>query len=207
MRSLERHRDAGAYALGVLDRADAFRFEDHLMDCPHCRAIVDELALPARMLRAHGRTLPPAPGPLLLDRLLGEAARSRRVRRKRWLGAAAAALALAVAAPAAAVLTSEGPAPLRAAATDERGELAAVLTARAYAWGTAVDLRVRDTAGRRVCELVAVGVDGGEETVTTWRGHGRALTTHGGTGLGPDRIARFEVRAAGGARLLTLRPH
>ncbi|MEV0505270.1 hypothetical protein AB0I84_47910, partial [Streptomyces spectabilis] len=83
----------------------------------------------------------------------------------------------------------------------------AVLTARPYAWGTAVDLRVRDAAGRRVCTLVAVGADGAEETVTTWRGAGRALTTHGGTGLGPDRIDHFEVRAAGGARLLTLRPH
>ncbi|QDQ14941.1 zf-HC2 domain-containing protein [Streptomyces spectabilis] len=207
MRSLERHRDAGAYALGVLDRADAFRFEDHLMDCPHCRARVDELALPAGMLRAHGRDLPPVPGPLLLDRLLGEAARSRRLRRRWWLGGVAAGVALAVAAPTAAVLTSEGPAPLRAAATDARGELAAVLTARPYAWGTAVDLRVRDAAGRRVCALVAVGVDGDEETVTTWRGTERALTTRGGTGLGPDRIDHFEVRAAGGARLLTLRPH
>ncbi|MEV0443264.1 zf-HC2 domain-containing protein [Streptomyces spectabilis] len=206
MRSLERHRDAGAYALGVLDRADAFRFEDHLMDCPHCRAEVDELALPARMLRAYGRELPPVPDPLLLDRLLGEAARSRRLRRRARLGAVAAGLALA-AAPTAAVLTPADPAPLRAAATDARGDLAAVLTARPYAWGTAVDLRVRDAAGRRVCTLVAVGADGAEETVTTWRGAGRALTTHGGTGLGPDRIDHFEVRAAGGARLLTLRPH
>ncbi|MGQ4427661.1 zf-HC2 domain-containing protein, partial [Streptomyces violaceoruber] len=36
MRSLERHRDVGAYALGVLDEAEAFRFEDHLMECPRC---------------------------------------------------------------------------------------------------------------------------------------------------------------------------
>ncbi|MFI8932271.1 zf-HC2 domain-containing protein [Streptomyces sp. NPDC053474] len=207
MRSLERHRDAGAYALGVLDPADAFRFEDHLEDCPRCRAGVDDIALPARLLRAHGRVLPPVPGPLLLDRLVGEAARCRRVRRRRWLGALAAGLALAVAVPAAAVLTADGPAPLRAAATDARGELTAVLTARAAAGGTAVDLRVRDTAERRVCALVAVGRDGAEETVTTWRGPGRALTTHGGAGLGPDRIEHFEVRAADGARLLTLRPH
>ena len=37
MRSLERHRDVGAYALGVLDEAEAFRFEDHLMECPSVR--------------------------------------------------------------------------------------------------------------------------------------------------------------------------
>ena len=28
MRSLERHRDVAAYALGVLSEAEAFRFED-----------------------------------------------------------------------------------------------------------------------------------------------------------------------------------
>ena len=37
MRSLERHRDVGAYALGVLDEADTFRFEDHLRSVPAAR--------------------------------------------------------------------------------------------------------------------------------------------------------------------------
>jgi len=37
MRSLERHHDAGAYALGLLDAADTFRFEDHLGRCPAAR--------------------------------------------------------------------------------------------------------------------------------------------------------------------------
>ena len=39
MRSQETHRDVAAYALGVLDEADAFRFEDHLMECPRCAAL------------------------------------------------------------------------------------------------------------------------------------------------------------------------
>ena len=42
MRSLERHRDVAAYALGVLNEAEAFRFEDHLMECPRCAAHVTE---------------------------------------------------------------------------------------------------------------------------------------------------------------------
>ncbi|MDP9685747.1 hypothetical protein J2S47_006249 [Streptomyces griseoviridis] len=37
MRSLERHRHAGAYALGVLDERDAFRFEDHPRGAPGAR--------------------------------------------------------------------------------------------------------------------------------------------------------------------------
>ncbi|WP_190140505.1 zf-HC2 domain-containing protein, partial [Streptomyces longispororuber] len=92
MRSLERHHDAGAYALGVLDAADAFRFEDHLMDCPACRARLTELAAPVRLLRAHRGPLPepPAPGPALLGRLLTAVAHARGTRRRQWLGALAA---------------------------------------------------------------------------------------------------------------------
>ncbi|MEI5103057.1 zf-HC2 domain-containing protein [Streptomyces sp. PmtG] len=220
MRSLEPHRDVGAYALGVLDRADAFRFEDHLVDCPRCRLSLDELALPAGLLRTHGGALPlgapPAPGPRLLDRLLGEAGRVRRVRRRCWLWSFAAGVALAVAVPTAVVLRPEGPAPLRIAATDAHGRMSAVLTAWERPWGTEVDLRVRDgAAGRRVCELVAVGRDGAEETVTTWHGPGRALAVSGGTAHRLARVDRFEVRVRGGVgagvgvgvlTVLTLRP-
>ncbi|MEU2563091.1 zf-HC2 domain-containing protein [Streptomyces longispororuber] len=208
MRSLERHHDAGAYALGVLDAADAFRFEDHLVDCPACRARLAELAPPVRLLHAHRGALPapPAPGPALLGRLLTAAAHARRARRRQWLGALAAGAVLAVAAPAAAVLAPDGAAPARLAAAGSRGGMSAALTARERAWGTEAVLRVRDPARRGVCVLVAVGRDGAEETVTTWRAPGRPLATHGGTALRPDRIDRFEVRGTGGARLLTLRP-
>ncbi|WP_030572288.1 zf-HC2 domain-containing protein [Streptomyces aureocirculatus] len=213
MRPLERHRDAGAYALGVLDEADRFRFEDHLMECGPCRARVADLGLPARALRAHGRSVPyvldpAAPGAPLLGRLLDTTGRARRLRRRRWFGAVAAGVALAAVGPTAAVLdTGGGPRPLRAAAHDGRTGVAAVLTAREQAWGTEVGLQVRDGGPARVCELVAVGTDGSRDVVTTWRGPGREMETDGGTGLPPEGIERFEVRAVGGGRLLTLRPH
>ncbi|MFD9909487.1 anti-sigma factor family protein [Streptomyces sp. NPDC059063] len=206
MRSLERHRDAGAYALGVLDDADAFRFEDHLMDCARCRARLDELDLPVRLLRSYGPAPAPltAPDPRLLDRLVDVAGRARRVRRRRWVGAVVAGVVLAVAGPTAAVLTSGGPE--RVAASGVRGEVSAVLTARGRSWGTEVGLRVRDLAGPRTCRLVAVGVDGSEETVTTWRAVGRVVNTVGSTGLRPEGVARYEIRTLDGARLLTLPP-
>lgn len=223
MRSLERHRDAGAYALGVLDKADAFRFEDHLTECVHCRERVSELAAPARLLRTHGRSVAhvfdpaAAPGPHLLDRLVVETGRVRRAHRRRWLCAVAAGVVLAVVGPAAAVLSAGGgDAAVRVAAHDGRSGMAAVLTARERAWGTEVGIQVRDGgAGRRVCELVAVGDDGSREVVTTWRAPGpaepgrsvqREWETRGGTALSPDRIDRFEVRDDEGERLLTLRP-
>ncbi|GGS20657.1 membrane protein [Streptomyces aureoverticillatus] len=216
MRSLERHRDAGAYALGVLDEADTFRFEDHLVDCAHCRARLSELALPTRLLKTYGGSVPYAfdpaaavPGPRLLDRLLDETGRVRRVRRRRWVGAVAAGVVLAVVGPAAAVMSAGGgeDGALRVAARDGRSGMAAVVTARGRAWGTEVGLRVRDPGRGRACELVAVGTDGSRDVVTTWRAPGRAMETTGGTGLRPERIDHFEVRATdGGKHLLTLRP-
>ncbi|MDG4865862.1 hypothetical protein P8605_47700, partial [Streptomyces sp. T-3] len=59
-----------------------------------------------------------------------------------------------------------------------------------------------------VCELVAVGADGTEETVTTWRvsaRHPAPVLTRGGASLRPGEIDRFEVRAEDGQRLVTLR--
>lgn len=40
----EQHADVGAYALGLLDDADATRFETHLAGCELCMAELDSLA-------------------------------------------------------------------------------------------------------------------------------------------------------------------
>ncbi|MFK0115668.1 zf-HC2 domain-containing protein [Streptomyces sp. NPDC090994] len=213
MRSLERHRDAGAYALGVLDERDAFRFEDHLMGCPRCTATVTGLRPVARQLLLYRGATPRAvhpfagPGPLLLDRLLSEvAARHRAARRRLWC-ATAAALVCAVAAPGAALLATRGEGAVRVAATDERSGVWARVTAENRPWGSGVEIEVKDGAGPRPCRLVAVGRDGSETTVAGWNvpGHGtRATTVRGGAALHPDQIARYEVRTSGGERLVTL---
>ncbi|GAA1886141.1 zf-HC2 domain-containing protein [Streptomyces durmitorensis] len=224
MRSLERHRDAGAYALGVLDAADTFRFDDHLMDCPACRALVEELGPAAQQLAAYDRVTPPhveplaVPGPGLVDRLLAESGRLRRAGRRRWLCAVAASVVLALAAPATAVLRSGGPGPEQITARDGRTGVSATLTARGRDWGTDIGLRIRDVhGGARVCELVAVGTDGSEQTVTTWKVPAAehadgpaaeppaALSTRGGAAMAREDIARYEVRTTDGQRLLTLR--
>ncbi|MGV9572198.1 zf-HC2 domain-containing protein, partial [Streptomyces nigra] len=76
MRSLERHRDVAAYALGVLSEAEAFRFEDHLMECPQCTAHVTEFGPVTRQLMLYRRSTPrfvhpmAQPGPQMLNRLL-----------------------------------------------------------------------------------------------------------------------------------------
>jgi anti-sigma factor RsiW len=216
MRSLERHRDVGAYALGVLDEADAFRFEDHLMECPRCAAQVTEFGPATRQLMLYRSSTPrlvhplAEPGPRMLDRLLSEVAARNRASRRRLLLALAASVVFAVSAPAIALVAEDGGgSAVSIAATDERSGVWAQVTAEDRAWGSHVELKVKDGAGPRACHLVVVGRDGSEETVTTWgvpRHDARPNTMLGGSALHPGEIARYEVRAADGEHLVTLKP-
>ncbi|KOX51819.1 zf-HC2 domain-containing protein [Streptomyces sp. NRRL F-7442] len=213
MRSLERHGDVGAYALGVLEEAEAFRFEDHLMECPRCATQVTEFGPATRQLMLYRKATPrvvhplAGPGPRLLDRLLSEVATRHRAGRRRVLYAVAAAVVCAVAGPGAVLYASQGERTAPLTATDARSGVWARVTAEDETWGTGVRLEVRDGTGPRSCRLVAVGRDGSEQTVTSWTvpGHGdRSHTVRGGAALHPDEIDRYEVRTADGGRLVTL---
>ncbi|MDH6627785.1 anti-sigma factor RsiW [Streptomyces sp. LBL] len=217
MRSLEKHGDVGAYALGVLDEAEAFRFEDHLMECPRCAAQVTEFGPVTRQMLLYRRATPRAvhpmaqPGPRMLEGLLGEVAARHRARRRRLLFVVAAAVVFAVAGPGIAVLAQgadQAPKDVRVTATDERSGVWAQITTEDEAWGSDVEITVKDGAGPRTCRLIAVGVDGSEETVTTWnvsRHDARPNTMHGGSTLHSDQIDHYEVRTSAGERLVTLK--
>ncbi|MEU3344752.1 zf-HC2 domain-containing protein [Streptomyces sp. NPDC006700] len=213
MRSLERHRDAGAYALGMLDEADAFRFEDHLAECPRCAAHVTEFGPTTRQLMLYRRATPrfvhpmTRPGPGLLDRLVGEVARRRRAGRRRFLYGLAASVVLAVCGPAVAAVAGHHGGPARYAATDATTGVWAEIRAADRDWGSDLEVRVRDGAGPHSCRLVVVGRDGSEQTVTTWNvlAHDTGTSTvAGGTTMHPGQIERFEVRTTDGRPLVTL---
>ncbi|OUC99945.1 zf-HC2 domain-containing protein [Streptomyces swartbergensis] len=216
MRSLERHRDVGAYALGVLDEAEAFRFEDHLMECPRCAAEVTEFGPTTRQLMLYRRATPrfvhpmAQPGPRMLDRLLAEVATRRRAGRRRMLFALAASVVFAVSVPGVAMMAQGSPEePVRIAATDARSGVWAQVTVEDKASGSQVELKVKDAAGPRPCHLVIVGRDGTEETATSW--HGPGHDTHPNTmmassSMHPDETARYEVRSAAGEVLVRLQP-
>ncbi|MER7486817.1 zf-HC2 domain-containing protein [Streptomyces sp. NPDC126497] len=216
MRSLERHRDVGAYALGVLDEADAFRFEDHLTECPRCAVQVTEFAPAARQLMLYRSSTPrlvhplAEPGPRMLDRLLSQVAARHRAGRRRLLLALAASVVLAVSGPAVAVLAPDhGGSAVSVAATDERSGVWARVTTEDEAWGSNLAIEVKDGAGPRTCRLVVVGRDGSEEAVTSWsvpRHDARPSTVLGGSALHPEDIVRYEVRTAEGESLVTLKP-
>ncbi|MFD8810505.1 zf-HC2 domain-containing protein [Streptomyces sp. NPDC059627] len=217
MRSLERHRDVGAYALGVLDEAEAFRFEDHLMECPSCTAHVTEFGPAARQLMLYRRATPrfvhpmAQPGPRLLDRLLAEVASRHRAKRRKLLYGLAASVVFAVAGPGIAVYAGHDAAPAVqvTAATDAQSGIWAQVKSEDTDSGSSIVLEVKDPNGPRSCRLVAVGQDGSEQVVTTWaeRDHdGRMSTMTGGSSMHPDEIDRYEVRNADGQRLVTLDP-
>ncbi|MFG2357248.1 zf-HC2 domain-containing protein [Streptomyces sp. NPDC048521] len=214
MRSLERHRDVGAYALGVLDEAEAFRFEDHLMECPQCAAHVTEYGPAARQLMLYRRATPrfvhpmAQPGPRLLDRLLGDLSRRRRARRRRLLYGLAASVVLAVAGPGIVAFAGHtDPATRVTAATDPHSGVWARVTSEDEDWGSDLRLEVKDGSGSRACRLVAIGRDGTEQVVAGWTNPGRGTgptTTLGAAEMHPDQIARYEVRTADGQPLVTL---
>ncbi|MFI2204262.1 zf-HC2 domain-containing protein [Streptomyces sp. NPDC020192] len=214
MRSQERHRDVGAYALGVLNEAEAFRFEDHLMECPQCAAQVTEFGPAARQLMLYRRATPrfvhpmAQPGPRLLERLLGEVARRQRVRRRRFLYGLAASVVLAVAGSGLMAFTShDEPAAHVTAATDPRTGVWAEVTADDGDTGSRLLLRVRDHTGPHTCRLVVVGRDGSEQIAGTWTETGRdagTFTALGSAPLHPDQIARYDVRTTDGQHLVSV---
>jgi anti-sigma factor RsiW len=214
MRSLERHRDVGAYALGVLDEAEAFRFEDHLMECASCTAHVSEFRPPARQLMLYRQATPrsvhpvAAPGPRLLERLLDDVAGRHRAGRRRWLVAVAAAVVLAVGGPAVAMLAGGDASSNEVTATDAGTGVWAKVTAQEREWGSEIDVTVKDTSGPHSCLLVAVGKDGSAQTVTSWMvpsDDGDALTVGGGAAMTPGQIDHYEVRTEDGKHLVTLK--
>ncbi|MEN3584254.1 zf-HC2 domain-containing protein [Streptomyces sp. ZYX-F-203] len=217
MRSLERHRDVGAYALGVLDEADAFRFEDHLAQCRRCAVEVTELGAATRQLMlyrdATPRAVPATPrlDPALLDRLLRQVSTRRRIGRRRLWLAVAASLVCVVVGPAVVLAAAHpeaaGATPI--AGTDPRTGVWAELTSTDRDWGSDIALRVRNAAASRTCHLVAVGLDGSEQTITNWTmpdGDETVGLLRGAAALHPQEIARYEVRGADGDPVISLTP-
>ncbi|MGW8888746.1 zf-HC2 domain-containing protein [Streptomyces sp. NPDC055749] len=216
MHSPDHRRASGAYALGVLGAAGAFRFEEHLAGCPACRWQVSEFGAVTALLAEYGRPAPEEvelvrePDAALLDRTVASVAALRR--RARWRRAAlvAAAAVLAVGGPLVVAGSPEGPGRAQAerwAGRDAASGVVAAVTTGAREWGTDVDLWVDRVPEAGACALVAVGRDGGEQTVTTWsaaRPDGEPVRVSGGAAMPEDTIDRFEVRTAVGQRLVTV---
>ncbi|MGW0821518.1 zf-HC2 domain-containing protein [Streptomyces sp. NPDC002845] len=114
------HETVGAYALGILDDAEASQFEAHLATCEWCGQQLDELAGMEPMLAALadlpssqgspaiGESLAAKPSPRLADRLVGEVVEHRAKRSRRSFFGLAAGIAAIVAGPTAVYATTSG---------------------------------------------------------------------------------------------------
>ncbi|MEV3987746.1 zf-HC2 domain-containing protein [Streptomyces sp. NPDC049837] len=213
----ERHHDVAAYALGVLEPADALACEEHLARCAACAAGFPDFVFAASALAQLADREPLRPlGAVAVPAARAGRRRSRRarpVRARRWRSrVVGVAAALAVAVPGAVLLASPGPgggdpAVRRAAATDSATGASASVALRDREWGTEVALRVAGVRGARVCELVAVGSDGRAWPVMTWATkEGDEPVMEGGIALRLGEIERLEVRTVEGERLVSVRP-
>ncbi|MEV7386568.1 zf-HC2 domain-containing protein [Streptomyces sp. NPDC091215] len=100
------HETVGAYALGILDDAEATAFEAHLAGCEWCAQQLDELAGMEPMLAALadlpgsgstpsiGESLSARPSPRMAEKLVVEVAEKRKVRSRRNIFALAASIVL-----------------------------------------------------------------------------------------------------------------
>ncbi|MEU6083565.1 zf-HC2 domain-containing protein [Streptomyces sp. NPDC047108] len=192
----QQHLATGAYALGIMDPADAWHFEAHLDECATCVAQLREFAGIEKLLAGlatawpPGETWPPQPSDGLWDRVAGQVATARRASRKRRLYLVAAAAALVFGGSVVTGLAASGPAPPPPADPDEQvlavnekirhtdasSGVSAMISMTERAWGTDVGIEIRNVRGPLRCSLVAVGKHGEEETVSTWsvpeRGYG-----------------------------------
>lgn len=213
------HMDVGAYALGVLDEAEAARFEEHLADCPRCAAELDAV-LGLTPLLADLKESAPDPGaltarprPALLDGLLTRVTAVRRAQRTRRLCLAAAAAVLIGAGPLAGSALTSQHAPSHstvsaAKAMYEEGEkigavdpatkVDASVSLQEKPWGTHVALRLANVSGPLTCDLVAVGRNGERQTVTTWA---VPAAGYGLRSAGADKWSKEPLYTHGGAAL------
>lgn len=105
------HETVGAYALGILDDAEATAFEAHLATCDWCAQQLDDLAGMEPMLAALadlpgsqgtpaiGESLSAKPSPRLAERLVDEVSERRAQKRRRGFYLVAAAAALIIGGP------------------------------------------------------------------------------------------------------------
>ncbi|WP_405525436.1 anti-sigma factor family protein [Streptomyces canus] len=113
------HETVGAYALGILDDAEATAFEAHLATCEWCAQQLDELAgmepmlaaladLPGSGTPAIGESLSAKPSPRIVNKLVDEVAERRAQKRRRSFYMVAAAAALIIGGPFVAMAASGG---------------------------------------------------------------------------------------------------
>lgn len=220
---------AGAYVLGVLDRAERSAFDAHLAGCAACREAVDDVAhLPALLAAVPPGGLGDPPASVLsglLAAVAGDDVAARRaVRRRRvwtrraWtggglLGAAAAGFLVgAVVLPAGDGADGPGEGVTSVVLTTTASlPVSATVDLEPAGWGTSLLVTcsyddaggARGGPGRIEYALVVRDDAGNAQQVATWSaGPGEVVTVPAATALELDEIADLEM-TSGGAPVLS----
>jgi putative zinc finger protein len=205
-----------AYVLGALTPAERYRYEQHLADCPHCRASVDAFTpLPGLLSRVPREELfsePVEPPAELLPGLLATAARRHR-RTRRWLVTAGSAVTAAAAAAVLVVVLALGggqPAdnPGRQMTAAAGAPIHGWVALTAEPWGTEVSLHCRYDGTERYAAgyiLVVRGPRSQTERISSWDAvPGTTAVLSGTTAMHRADIRTVQVLTAGGQPVLTL---
>lgn len=217
----------GAYVLGHLDAGEAVEVEQHLAECPDCRAEYAEIApaaaaladlkgafssTPASTLPSPSDAAPPAD---LGERIVGIVEADERHERRRRLTRAAALTALAAAVAAVGIVVGlritqpETPptVPLEAVSVTERAEtLDASADLIAHTWGVEVRLTATGfTTGERYTVTVH-GTDGVDYPAGAFVGTGtKRMVCNLNSAVLREAADGFEVRDPDGRVLLASR--
>ncbi|WP_019065965.1 anti-sigma factor family protein [Streptomyces hokutonensis] len=192
------HETVGAYALGILDDAEATAFEAHLATCEWCAQQLDELAgmepmlaaladLPGSGTPAIGESLSARPSPRLVERLVDDVGERRAMKRRRSFYMIAAAAALIIAGPLAVIAANGGDSSGqkgtvaaatakdtfetlsdKVSATDKTTKVSATVAMTKKDWGTLGVVELSNVKGPLKCSLIAVGKNGERETMSSW---------------------------------------
>lgn len=216
--------DDGAYVLGALSPADRAAYEKHLPSCGACREAVAELAVLPGLLR---RLKQPAEESVAVgDRvpaLMTELKKRRRRSAAAVFASFCAALAITVGAMSAPwTALSSRPTGTPSASPSAGPEMIAMkqvlmetyVTAEASLSGSGSGTLITmhcayppngKPAKAWTFRLVAVGADGTEEQVGSWKAApGEEVTITGTVQFGHGAIARLELRSRDGTALLIL---
>ncbi len=216
------HETVGAYALGILDDAEATAFEAHLAGCEWCAQQLDELAgmepmlaaladLPGTGTPAIAESLTAKPSPRLAEKLVDEVAERRAGKRRRNFYLVGNCLLMCIR-----DRSAFAEMPDRVSATDPATRVSATVALEKKAWGTEAVLELKNVKGPQKCSLIAVGKNGERETLSSWTvpdwGYGipdattekakKPLYVHGGAAFEPNQIDHFEVMTFDGERLV-----
>jgi hypothetical protein len=228
--------DDWAYVLGALSPSERAAYERHLAGCPACREAVAEIAvlpgLLGRLTDPDSLDLTPAAPrgdriPALLTAVGAERRRVRKVRRRRYAGAAlvAAALAGVVGVGVAGVEAgwfggNSGAGQIAGRGTQIGVKLVAMqpvggtvpvnaeIGVNGTKWGTEISMRCTyksggDSTKSWTFRLVAHGADGATEQVGSWRAAaGETVEVSGATRFTGGELVRLELTRYDGTPLL-----